>query len=256
MLQTRLAIALGFTAILALVQGCSSAGSTPADELTAGEEDPGSPTENGTPEGEKKPAPGPAPTAGNTPAPPAPAPPAGKSKMTFFVTSTGSGALGGNLGGLAGADKKCQDLAAAANGGDHTWHAYLSITGTNAKDRIGAGPWTNQKGKVIAATVVALHNFQFVPANADLVDEKGVLIPVGKNKILTGSKQDGTPALQTCQGWTSAAGNQQAHLGDAASDTSVLLGARWNDAVTNNACSPQGITQGGGEGRLYCFAID
>jgi hypothetical protein len=36
--------------------------------------------------------------------------------MTFFVTSTGSG-NGGNLGGLAGADKLCQSLAAKAGAG-------------------------------------------------------------------------------------------------------------------------------------------
>ena len=34
--------------------------------------------------------------------------------MSFFVSSTGSG-MGGNLGGLAGADKHCQTLAAKEN---------------------------------------------------------------------------------------------------------------------------------------------
>jgi hypothetical protein len=43
--------------------------------------------------------------------------------MSFFVTSRmGSG----NLGGLAGADRICQDLAAAAGAGNKTWRAYLS----------------------------------------------------------------------------------------------------------------------------------
>ncbi|MDB4933180.1 MAG: Collagenase and Endostatin [Labilithrix sp.] len=261
----RPSIGLGFAAILTLVQGCSSAGSTPTDALDVGQGDPATGSDEGTPAGgtSADPAAPPAtnttPPPGSTPAPaPAPAPsaPPEKSKMTFFVTSTGTAALGGNLGGLAGADKKCQDLATAVKSGDHTWHAYLSITGTSAKDRIGTGPWQNQKGKVIAANVAALHDYQFLPKNADLVDENGALVPTKKNTMLTGSKQDGTPALQTCQGWTSAAGNQQGHVGDAASDSSVLLGVRWNDAVTNNACSQQGLTAGGGEGRLYCFAID
>ena len=258
MFRTHLAIGLGFAGALALVQGCSSAGSSPSDSLTSGEQGPGSPADNGAVQGAQKPAAPPAASPGGTPpAPAAPAPgvPA-RSKMTFFVTSTGTAALGGNLGGLAGADKKCQDLAVAVNGADHTWHAYLSITAAPAKDRIGTGPWTNQAGKVVAATVDALHNYKFTPANADLLDEKGVLVPKAKNAILTGSKQDGTPALQNCQGWTSAAANQQGHVGDAASDTSVLLGVYWNDAVQSNACSQQGLTQGGGEGRLYCFAID
>src|SRR2546423_13390798 len=44
--------------------------------------------------------------------------------MSFFVTSTVPGT--GNLGGLAGADQICQNLAAAAGAGNKTWHAYLS----------------------------------------------------------------------------------------------------------------------------------
>jgi hypothetical protein len=45
--------------------------------------------------------------------------------MGFFVTSVGVG-NGGNLGGLDGADKHCQTLAAAAGAGNRTWRAYLS----------------------------------------------------------------------------------------------------------------------------------
>ena len=40
-----------------------------------------------------------------------------QNQMTFFITSIGSG-NGGNLGGLAGADKQCQTLAAAAGAGN------------------------------------------------------------------------------------------------------------------------------------------
>jgi hypothetical protein len=45
-----------------------------------------------------------------------------QNQMSFFVTSAGSG-NGANLGGLAGADKICQTLAAAAGAGGRTWHA-------------------------------------------------------------------------------------------------------------------------------------
>ena len=47
-----------------------------------------------------------------------------KGRMTFFITSIGSG-KGADLGGLAGADKHCQTLAQAAGAGRRTWHAYL-----------------------------------------------------------------------------------------------------------------------------------
>ena len=70
--------------------------------------------------------------------------------MTFFVTSVGSG-KGADLGGLAGADAHCQQLAAAAGAGG-TWRAYLSTQAAdgqpavNARDRIGSGPWQNAQG--------------------------------------------------------------------------------------------------------------
>jgi hypothetical protein len=72
--------------------------------------------------------------------------------MTFFVTST-SGPNGANFGGIEGADKHCQALAANAGAGGKTWRAYLSVQakdGTkaiNARDRIGKGPWVNTAGK-------------------------------------------------------------------------------------------------------------
>ena len=76
-------------------------------------------------------------------------------EMTFFVTSAGLG-KGADLGGIDGADRQCQSLAQAAGAGGKTWRAYLSTQAVgatpaiNARDRIGAGPWRNFKGEVIA----------------------------------------------------------------------------------------------------------
>src|ERR1700688_3191557 len=70
--------------------------------------------------------------------------------MSFFITSSGSG-KGADLGGIAGADARCQQLAAAVGAGSKTWRAYLSSTQNapggvvNARDRIGKGPWQNFK---------------------------------------------------------------------------------------------------------------
>jgi hypothetical protein len=96
-------------------------------------------------------------TAAQQPPPPGPPQP-----MSFFVTSAGSG-KGADLGGLAGADRICQTLAAAAGAGGKTWHAYLSAAAAsgqpavNARDRIGAGPWYNAKGARVAQSVADLH---------------------------------------------------------------------------------------------------
>src|SRR5437667_10433634 len=65
--------------------------------------------------------------------------------MGFFVTSAGPG-KGAELGGVAGADQHCQQLAAAAVAGGRTGRAYLSTGGQaamSARDRIGQGPWYN-----------------------------------------------------------------------------------------------------------------
>ena len=61
--------------------------------------------------------------------------------MGFFVTSVGSG-NGGNLGGIVGADRRCQTLAAAAGGGNRIWHRTSSTraNAVNARERIGTGP--------------------------------------------------------------------------------------------------------------------
>src|SRR5258708_16911142 len=81
-----------------------------------------------------------------------------QNNMSFFVTSVGSG-KGGDLGGLAGADAHCTALAQTAGSTGKTWHAYLSSNtpargqATNARDRIGKGPWPNAKGAVLATAV-------------------------------------------------------------------------------------------------------
>lgn len=124
--------------------------------------------------------------------------------MTFLVTSAGPG-KGADLGGLEGADKHCQSLAAAAGAGNRTWRAYLSTQASalsdpkfvNARDRIGTGPWQNAKGVVIARNVDELYS----PANnmtkETALNEKGQIVngrteKPNKHDILTGSRPDGT----------------------------------------------------------------
>ena len=86
-----------------------------------------------------------------------------QNQMSFFITSAGPG-NGANLGGLAGADKQCQTLAAAAGAGTRTWRAYLSAAAAagqqavNARDRVGKGPWMNAKGVVVAKSVADFHS--------------------------------------------------------------------------------------------------
>ena len=180
--------------------------------------------------------------------------------MSFFVSSTGSG-NGGNLGGLAGADKLCQGLAAKAGVGNRTWQAYLSTSGqggVNARDRIGAGPWYNAKGVLIASNVAELHSDK-ANVNADTaLDEQGRPInPAGapnRHDIMTGSTPDGRATETTCQNWTSSGGDQTAMLGHHDRLTFGKPGSPWNAAHASKGCSQENLVATGGAGLIYCFA--
>ena len=98
--------------------------------------------------------------------------------LSFFITSSGSG-KGADFGGVEGADKHCQQLAQAAGAGNRTWRAYLSVGGAkpvNAKDRIGAGPWQNAKGVVVATSVADLHSDTNKLSKENSLTEKGAVV--------------------------------------------------------------------------------
>ena len=123
------------------------------------------------------------------------------SGMGFFITSAGPG-KGGDFGGIDGADKHCQQLAQAAGAGGRTWRAYLSAGGAkpvHAKDRIGAGPWTNAKGVTVATSVADLHSDANKLSKENSLTEKGEVVngrgdTPNRHDILTGSNLDGTLA--------------------------------------------------------------
>src|SRR4249920_558196 len=145
------------------------------------------------------------------------------SAMTFFLTSAGSG-KGADFGGLAGADKLCQGLATAVGAGNRTWRAYLSTQGAqavNARDRIGAGPWQNAKGVVVAKNVAELHGANNLSKQTALT-EKGEMVngrgdTPNMHDILTGSQPDGTAFAagddKTCGNWSKSGADGSAIVG-------------------------------------------
>ena len=181
--------------------------------------------------------------------------------MGFFITSVGSG-KGADLGGLEGADKHCQQLAAAAGAGGRTWRAYLSAGGAkpvNAKDRIGTGPWPNAKGVVVATSVADLHSDNNKLSKENSLTEKGEVVngrgdKPNRHDILTGSAADGTLLEgQTCNNWTSstdgaAMAGHHDRVGGGAAPTS------WNAAHPTKGCSQEALIGTGGDGLFYCFA--
>ena len=180
--------------------------------------------------------------------------------MTFFVTSVGLGD-GANLGGLAGADAHCMKLAEAAGSTGKTWVAYLSAEGTNAKDRIGAGPWQNFKGDVIATDVANLHSDSNNITKETALSETGAITKgrgddPNQHDMLTGTNADGTLAAgQTCGDWT-LDGEGTAMLGhsDRMGPDTLATATSWNAAHGSRGCSQDNLVSTGGAGLFYCFA--
>jgi hypothetical protein len=185
--------------------------------------------------------------------------------MSFFVTSANPG-KGGDFGGLAGADAHCQALAAAAGAGGRTWHAYLSAKGVNARDRIGAGPWRNAKGEVIAQSVVELHDGAPGLTKQTALTEAGAIVngrgdTPNMHDILTGSQPDGTAFTDgtdhTCGDWTSSdAGSAMLGHGDRIGLRDDAASKSWNASHPSRACNMDALKATGGAGLVYCFAIN
>jgi hypothetical protein len=239
------------------------------------------------------------PPAGQAPAPGAQAPaapgqgrPGGAGRggapagpASFFVTSAGKGD-GANYGGLAGADAYCAQMAQAGGiptPAGRTWRAYLSATAAagqpavNARDRIGAGPWYNINGALIANNVADLHgdverDRNQINKTTALTEKKAPLNGVGdtpnQHDIITGSDSHGRARASetldtTCTNYTS---NQDPPAGTARGQgPGVWLGhhdrtgggnTSWNAAHKSSGCSQQALVSTGGAGALYCFAAN
>jgi hypothetical protein len=189
--------------------------------------------------------------------------------MSFFITSVGSG-NGADLGGLAGADRHCQTLAAAVGADGRTWRAYLSTTASggapavNARDRIGKGPWQNVKGIVIANSVDELHGKNNLTKQTALT-EKGTVVngrgdTPNMHDILTGSQPNGMAmagdaAKTTCGNWT-LSGDGAAIVGhhDRQGLKDDAPSISWNASHPSRGCSQANLASSGGAGLLYCFA--
>jgi hypothetical protein len=222
-------------------------------------------------------------------------------KFSFFVTSMAamrklSGSqdgFGGDLtygtgDGLKGADKICTEIAESsmAGSGAKQWHAFLSTSKVNAKDRIGAGPWYDRTGRLVSMNLQNL--LQNRPSDAasaikeDLPNEFGIgnhrpnpNAPEDDNHhTLTGSKPDGTlyGATATCQDWTTKSRDNK-------TTGRPRIGFSWSTGNRTNWISGQdeggcgaGVTgigmenggsdpnnpivgSGGGYGGIYCFAM-
>jgi hypothetical protein len=141
-------------------------------------------------------------------------------KFSFFLVSQAAlqadsgqaDGYGGNLGGLTGADAICQRVAEKSSPcqKSKTWHAFLSTSTVNAKDRIGSGPWYDRLGRLLATNMTNLLAERPTGADAaianDFPNEDGVPnhspngSQVDNHEILTGTGTDGKVYTQSASG--------------------------------------------------------
>ena len=198
-----------------------------------------------------------------------------RGEPSFFVTSRGLN--GGDLDGVAGADRHCLTLAAEAGLSARDWRAYLSTqtvgkeAAVNARDRIGQGPWFNVENIRIAIDLAHLHGDTVELARAgNLVSQGSALTesgervggkgdPVLRHDILTGSRADGraydNEYDRTCRNWSYSGPDGSAQIGHSDRDT-IGLSISWNSAHQTIGCGIENLQATGGEGLFYCFAAD
>ncbi len=208
---------------------------TPTDTPTATPTDTPIPTDTPTPTATDTPTITGTPTPTDTPTLTPTAPPwAGKRVFVTSMTYTG------DLGGLSGADSKCQALADGVSGGalGGTWVAWLSTGSVNARDRIPDAAYALVDG----VTVVAMSKADLLDGSllhAINMDENRATPDTFDSWVHTGTVANGTAKGMDCSGWVDDGGNTW--LGDF-----TQQGANWTDA-------PEGSPSCDTSAHLYCF---
>jgi hypothetical protein len=140
----------------------------------------------------------------------------------------------------------------------------------NARDRIGKGPWMNAKGVVVAASVDDLHSANNKLSKENNLSEKGDVIngrgdTPNRHDILTGSTADGKafPADKdmTCKNYSSSTQgsvmlghNDRVGLRD--DDASKSWNSSHPSRGPDGGCSQADLRSTGGDGLMYCFAVN
>jgi hypothetical protein len=176
-----------------------------------------------------------------------------------FITSA---FYDGNLGGLAGADAKCQSAALAA-GLPGTFKAWLSSQTVSARDRLthNPGPYVLVDTSVVAlnwsqlTSGLLLHPINKTETNAipsaglTCASSLGAVAYTNTNGdgTLVGSGQPAGPyRMSACLDWTTSSGNEMPVVGDSGAVNGIQGNAQtnwtWECQFTCNISA-----------HLYCF---
>jgi hypothetical protein len=158
----------------------------------------------------------------------------------------------GNLGGLAGADIKC-NAAATAAGLPGTYVAWISDSVTTASDRLGAGrgfvrtdglPFADTVKGTAALDLVEGKVFYPITFTEEGIALASVASPTPSTDfVYTGTNAAGTYGGSSCTNWTSGA---PAMFGGAGSPFAGSVA--WTNLGTTAECNTSG--------HLYCFRKD
>ena len=179
----------------------------------------------------------PVPTGTPTPTPT----PTPISQVRVFVSSQN---YNGNLGGLSGADTKCQTLATNAGLGGTTWKAWLSDTNTSASSRLmhATVPYVlSFSGNIVAdnwtdlTTVKYSDQYGYSLRVPIAYDEYGVY--KGNVKVWTFTTSGGLGIqvepefayLYSCNNWTNSSRSYVGYVG-----ATFSIDSSWTQYSTNN----------------------
>ena len=158
-----------------------------------------------------------------------------EARHVFVTDETYNGALGG----LAGADQKCQASASAANL-PGSYYAWVSASDGSPSSRFSRStvPYRLPDGTIVADSWADLTDGTLSHA----IDRTASGALVGGTTVWTGTNAQGAPTGTNCLDWTSDNSIQSGgRTGDAAT-----TGVTWTDN-SNNGCAAFASV------RLYCF---
>lgn len=194
------------------------------------------------------------PTNTPTPVPPTPTP---TNSLRVFVTSE---KYSGNLGGISGANNKCQARAQAAANintltlrSGYIFKAWLSDNSTNAKDNIHSTldlPYRLLDGTLIANNMADLtdgtiYTTDLIRSKINLTELKST---IGDDYVWTKTLVNGTKVTawdRDCLNWTTSASSSTDSTGDTGKTDYVMR--YWTYSQVSILCSNQA--------RLYCFEV-
>jgi hypothetical protein len=159
----------------------------------------------------------------------------------IFVTS--SRWDGSQVGGLRGADNKCQTLAWKVGLGGN-WAAIITDSSTKLRSRLTFldGAYVNMNSSALAGKTDGL----FDGAIDTPVEYNERAKPVRLSAaVWTGLDRAGAPVKETCNGWTATGSRLVGSAGSALIATKDTNGNTWISGVRGRSCS--------GHARLYCL---